>query len=485
MNSIKGGLISLSGSFFQQGISLAGTLILARILSPEDYGIYGLCFTMFVFFQAFLDFGITPIYIKLDYVDDQINSAFFFVNIFFGAMVSFILLIIAPFFADYFKIPLLKPLLYTQAIIPFLQSISNQPFGQLLRTQKFVSAEITSVGSNLIAMGVGIICAIAGLGPWSLVYKHMAFNISRISGGVWFSKAKYSRVNLQQILEIKKYIVQASHLTASRFATGISGNLEKLMVGKIFGEASLGHYNQGLFVVEKPYAFSNALTTPAMSYIARMNPDKYSESYTLLSQLILAFIGLPCLIFFLYGDSITVFILGEKWIEAGSYVVFLSFLGLSLIVKSLCNIILVNETDTKKLFIYNLWCIILTYPPSLYILLHYDNLLWFVTIFSLLTLLFWFIILALCFFTYIPIKSHATQSLSYIVMMLSIFPISGILLKTYLFNAFTNWNILMEGLCCVFSAFVITFSILWIAYRSILLEQYKFIIDRLKKDRLS
>lgn len=478
MNAVKSGLISISGSVIQQSISLVGTLVLARLLSPTDYGIYALCFTTFVFFQAFLDFGITPIYIKLDYVDKTINSSFFAVNVLFGGMISIILIVIAPFFANYFELPELKSLLYVQAVIPLLQSISNQPFGQLLRSQKFVSAEITSVGSGFVAMSIGITLALMGFGPWALMYKHMAFNISRITAGFWFSKARYSLVSKTDLLNIKRYIVQASHLTLSRFATGISGNIEKLIVGKVFGEASLGHYNQGLFVTEKPYAFSNALTTPAMSYLARMNPKRYGESYQMITKLIILFIGLPCLFFFLYGSEITTLILGDKWEEAGSYVVYLSFLGLSLIIKSLCNIILVNESKTDKLLSLNLWCILFVYPVTLYTLFTFNSLLLFVQLFSGLSLLYWFFTLCKCIYQYTTDNTQAIRSIVFLFTMISIFLVSGYMAKTLLLADF-GWNIWLEAISTAVLGLSATLMGLALFFKPELSKLFQFIIQRL------
>lgn len=479
MNAVKSGLISISGSAFQQIISLVGTLVLARLLSPTDYGIYALCFTTFVFFQAFLDFGITPIYIKLDYVDKTINSSFFAVNVLFGSIISVILIVIAPFFANYFELPELKSLLYVQAVIPLLQSISNQPFGQLLRSQKFVSAEITSVGSGFIAMSVGIVLALMGFGPWALMYKHMAFNISRISAGFWYSKASYSIVSRADLMDIKKHIIQASHLTLSRFATGISGNVEKLIIGKVFGEASLGHYNQGLFVTEKPYTFSNALTTPAMSYLARMEPSRYGESYRMITKLIVLFIGLPCLFFFLYGSEITTLILGDNWVEAGSYVVYLSFLGLSLIIKSLCNIILVNESKTNKLLSLNLWCIVFVYPVTLYTLFTSNSLLLFVQLFSGLSLLYWLFTLCICLYFYTIDKAQAIRSIMFLFTMILLFLLSGYLSKTLLLQPF-NWNIWLKALTTGAFSISMTLAGLFLFFKPELSKLYLFVTDRIK-----
>ena len=476
MNAVKSGAISLTGSIFQQGISLVGTIILARILSPQDYGIYGLCFATFVFFQAFLDFGITPIYIKLEKVNKTINSSFFTLNILFGTLVSFILILIAPYFAAYYGLPQLKPLLYTQALIPFLQSMSNQPFGQLLRNQKFIEAEITAVGSNFFAMGVGILCALSGFGPWSLLYKHMAYNMSRITGGLWFSKAKYHFVRYSDLLDIKKYILQAGHLTAARFATGISGNLEKLLIGKVFGEASLGHYNQSLFISEKPSTFANALTTPAMSYLSKMAKDRYSESYMTLTHLLITLIGLPCLFLFLCGDEITLLILGNSWSEAADYVTYVSFLGFSLILKGLCNIILVNELKTTRLFYLNLWSIVLVYSISLWVLFSYHSLFWFLVVFSLLSLLFWLFVLLNTLLQAHQGDKIEVSDFIFIVYLIGSYLLIGYGIERLLDLSSLSVLLKIPAILCI--TLILTLFLSYLLFPKQILTQIQFIKDR-------
>lgn len=477
MNALKSGLVSAGGNILLQLVSLIGTIVLARLLTPEEFGIYGYCFAVFLFFQAFLDFGITPIYIKLDHVDERINSSFLAVNAFCGVAVALVLILLAPIVARYFELPILRWMLYLQATIPILQSLSNQPFGQLQRKKKFVQAEITTVGANISAMSVGIITAWLGHGPWALLYKQLGFAVVRLLGALGFSRAKYHLISWQDIKNIRTHIMHAGNLTASRLATGISGNLEKLLVGKVFGEQTLGHYNQALFVTDKPNILAHALITPALAYMARMDSSRYGESYALLTKGLLTLVGIPCLFFFLYGDVLTTTFLGDQWTEAGQYVIFLCFLGVSLIMKGISNVILVNEHSTKDLLMYNVWSLVIIYPLALAILFYYHDMYRFVQLFSLISLAFWFGILARCLVRFGRDRHLVRDTLVYIISLGVIFLGIGVALKSWLSTY--DWSIWLEIISVFVLAGLLTFVIMRLLFPRQVGVMLRFISERL------
>lgn len=477
MNSIKGGAISLLGVSIQQLISLGGMIYLARILTPQDFGIYAICFAVFLFFQSFLDFGLTPLYLKYPEVNVTINSSFLSINLFFGVVVAVILLALSPLVVGYYKIDLLYTIFFIQAGVALTMSLSNQPFSQLIRQKRFIHTESITISSNLFALIVAILLALKGFGPIALAAKHLTYGLTRFIGSIVLSKAKYTWISLTKILEIKSYIVQAYHLTVSRLITGISGNIDKLIIAKIFGETILGHYERALFVVEKPNTFRNALTTPAMSYIAQMEKQNLSEAYSILSHLILFFIGLPCLFFFSYGSDLTLLILGPQWGFASEYVSYLAFLGFALILKGLVNIIHINELETKRLlniyWLYILWI----YPPLLYSIFALDGkMTTFVIIYSFGSLLYW---LVLWVYTMIKFTTQSTwlNPVTYILVLVPLFLCLLSLIKEHFSSI--DFNLYLEMVLSLITSLILTSIIMWCLFNHQIKNQYNFIRSRI------
>jgi O-antigen/teichoic acid export membrane protein len=474
MNPVKGGAISFIGVGLQQLINLGGAIVLARILGPEDFGVYALCFAVFLFFQSFLDFGLTPIYLKYPAVNKLVNSTFLSINVFFGVLVAILVLLISPLMVYYYDLNLLSRLFPIMAISAICMSSSNQPFSQLLRNKKFYSTESISIGSAAISLIISISLALSGWGAMALAIKHLSYSFTRLISALLLSRAKYQLVSLKNILAIKPYIIQAYHLVISRLITGISGNIEKLFVGKIFGEFTLGHYERGLFVVDKPNTFRNALTTPAMSYLSTMKGEPLQQAYKILSLFILNFIGIPCLCFHLFGQDITTLILGDQWISAGSYVVWLAFLGLSLIFKGLTNIMYINDLKTKQLTrLYWIGALTIFTPVIIGLLFIKINMLVFVTLYSILSLAYWFICWCRTILKYVD-NHDAWRVIAYVSTLLTTFVIVG-----ELSQRFITFDSFFEILLLLILSWVVAMILTGIIFNSEMQLQKKFIVDRL------
>ena len=474
MNPVKGGAISFIGVGLQQLINLGGAIILARILGPEDFGVYALCFAVFLFFQSFLDFGLTPIYLKYPSVNKLVNSSFLSINIFFGVLVAMILLLLSPLMVHYYDLTLLYTLFPIMAFSAICMSVSNQPFSQLLRNKKFYSTESISIGSAAVSLIISISLALSGWGAVALAIKHLSYSFTRLLSALLLSRAKYQFVSIKNILAIKPYIIQAYHLVISRLITGISGNIEKLFVGKIFGEFTLGHYERGLFVVDKPNTFRNALTTPAMTYLSTMKGERLRQAYRILSLFILNFIGIPCLCFHLFGQEITTLILGDQWIYAGSYVVWLAFLGLSLIFKGLTNIMYINDLKTKELTkLYWIGALIVFAPIIIGFLIFKVDMLVFVTVYSILSLVYWFICWCNTILRYVD-RNSAIRVISFVITLLTLFVLMG-----KLFQLFLSFNSFVEILCSLILSWLVAMLLTGIIFNPEMQMQKKFIVDRL------
>ena len=304
--------------------------------------------------------------------------------------------------------------------------------------------------------------------------KHLSYSFTRLLSALLLSRAKYQFVSIKNILAIKPYIIQAYHLVISRLITGISGNIEKLFVGKIFGEFTLGHYERGLFVVDKPNTFRNALTTPAMTYLSTMKGERLRQAYRILSLFILNFIGIPCLCFHLFGQEITNLILGDQWIYAGSYVVWLAFLGLSLIFKGLTNIMYINDLKTKELTrLYWIGALIVFAPIIIGFLIFKVDMLVFVTVYSILSLVYWFICWCNTILRYVD-RNSAIRVISFVITLLTLFVLMG-----KLFQLFLSFNSFVEILCSLILSWLVAMLLTGIIFNPEMQMQKKFIVDRL------
>lgn len=297
MSALRSAFNSLSGTIVNLLIGLVGIIVLARLIPVEDHGIYALSYAIYLLFQPFLDFGLTPVYIKIASVTNSTNSVFFFMNIFIGVGIAAVMMTSSPFIADFFGHNVLIWLLCIQAISVVLLSAGNQPISQLFRNKQFLSAESVRNVSALLSLLIAIYLAIIGWGIWALAAKFLLNALFRLLAVLWLVKPTYRWINFSLLKEYTSSIKFGGFITASRILAGYTNNLDKLIIGKMFGESALGHYEKATVIVDKPNNLRNALTTPAFAHLARMSKSRYTENYYLIAYLFGFFAGCPALFF--------------------------------------------------------------------------------------------------------------------------------------------------------------------------------------------
>ena len=167
------------GRFSTQGISFVISILLARILSPSDYGVIGMIGIFMAIAQTFIDSGFGSALIrKKDCSDTDYSTAFYF-NIVVGIVSYLILFISAPIIADFFKTPILVDIVRVLSINLFLNSLTIVQTSILTKAVDFKSQAKISLVAVIVSGIIGLIMAYHGHGVWSLVYQSISMSIVR------------------------------------------------------------------------------------------------------------------------------------------------------------------------------------------------------------------------------------------------------------------------------------------------------------------
>ena len=395
MRAIESAGYSFLGAIFNLVVSVIGMGVLGRLLSPEAFGEFALCYSLYLIFAPLLDFGLTAAYIKRSEVNEEVNSSFFMFNLSCGIMIAILISICAPFLSTFYDNQNLTALCVIIALTAVVMSAGNQPMSQLMRSKRFDIWALISSGSTLLGLLVGISLAWMGWGVWALVTKLLSMAVFRLCSVFLFLKPTYRLVGLTTI---KRYIDSlrfGAYIAGSRLVQGYANNLDRFIVGKIFGESLLGQYDKGIQIAEKPNVVRNAMTAPAMAHIARLPQNNTARPYVLIVLISSIIAGFPVLFLFLYGDVLTILILGSQWTEAASFALFLAFYGYALILKGLTNVIHINEEKARRLLKVYIVSIVIIYPIAVITyFVQGQSLYHFVAIFSMTSILFWIIVLA-------------------------------------------------------------------------------------------
>ncbi|VTY03423.1 Lipopolysaccharide biosynthesis protein WzxC [uncultured Prevotella sp.] len=255
--------------FSNQGVQFVFSIILARLLSPSDYGIIAMVTIFFAVAQSFVDSGFSNALVrKTDRVEEDLSTCFYF-NIGVGIIAYIVLFLIAPLVANFYNQPILSPIIRITGLGVILNSLCVVQ--QALFTIKidFKSQAKITLSATVISGIVGIILAYQGYGIWALVWQGVASSIVRM-GLLWLMSKWRPRTGFSKS-SFNYLFGYGSKLLASGLLDTIYNNIYPIIIGKFYNPAQLGNYSRALGWAQLPSANITSIlqrvTFPVLSTI--------------------------------------------------------------------------------------------------------------------------------------------------------------------------------------------------------------------------
>ena len=254
--TVKGVGWSAADTFLGQGVTFVVGLVLARILSPEEYGLIGIVTIFTTIMLGFVDSGFSNALIRKHEVSDEDYSTLFLFNLFVSIFMYALLYCGAPAIAKFFDRPQLVSLTRVMGLLLIFQALSIVQYTILSRRIDFKTKTKASIISAISSGVIGIGMALTGFGVWSLVAQQLSrqliYSIFLWIFNNWWPKLKLS-------LDSFKYMWSFGwKLMLSSFLDRVWTQLYQAVVGKYYSPATLGQYTRS-----KEYAsiFSANLTS--------------------------------------------------------------------------------------------------------------------------------------------------------------------------------------------------------------------------------
>ena len=240
--TVKGVAWTSLDKFTNLGFGFVIGIILARLLSPSDYGLLAMIGVFNAIAFAFLDSGFGNALIrKPDLTEDDNTTAFLF-NLVAGIVLFGVIWFIAPWVSAFYDKPILTPLLRAEGSLLIVTSFKIVQNTQLTRALNFKAKMIIRIVSSVSGGVIGIIAAYSGLGVWALVAMHIADAlISLVLLWVispWRPRGKWSKSSFNYLWGY------GSKLLASGLLNTIYGNIYPIIIGKCYSAADLGQYTR-------------------------------------------------------------------------------------------------------------------------------------------------------------------------------------------------------------------------------------------------
>lgn len=257
------------GRFSTQGVSFVISVLLARILSPSDYGVIGMIGIFLAISQTFIDSGFGSALIrKKDCTDTDYSTAFYF-NVVVGIVCYLILFFCAPFIANFFDTPILKDIVRVLSINLFLGSLTIVQGAKLTAAVDFKSQAKIGLAATIVSGCVGLGMAYSGYGVWSLVYQSVSSSVVRTLllwiVTKWRPLRTFSKQSFKYLFGFGSKILSASLLHT------IYSNLTTILIGKFYTPKDLGYYSRGESLAQLPSTnitgILSSVTYPILSKI--------------------------------------------------------------------------------------------------------------------------------------------------------------------------------------------------------------------------
>lgn len=327
--ALKGVFWSSMEQFGNQIIGFVISVVLARLLLPEEFGLIAMLAVFMGISRTLIDSGLGSSLIRTENPTDVDYSTVFYFNLMGSLIIYAIIALAAPLIAKFYNQPQLTQIVRIYCIVIIISAFATIQQTRLTKLLDFKTQMLVSTPSLIISGIVGIVMALKGFGVWSLVWSKIAQSAASTLQ-LWYW-AKWHPLWVFSNEKFKQHFNFGFKLTLSGLLNNIFVNLYPIIIGKFFAPAQVGFYTKAnslkMLPVSTISGVLNKVTYPMFSEI--QNDDRRLKSvYKRIMQMVI-FLVAPTLIFLaVLGEPIFRFLYTEKWLPAVPYFQILCVAGI-------------------------------------------------------------------------------------------------------------------------------------------------------------
>lgn len=311
---IKGILYTSASKYIGILMSMGITFVLARLLSPSDFGIIAIAYVMINLLNLVTDFGLGPAILQSDELEDSDLSSLFNFTFLFGLIGTLVLFFAAPYISDFYKNSNLSSVIRILSVSLIFISLNTVPNALLLKEKKFKEIAIRAVIINFVAGVIAILGAFHGLGVYALVCQALVSNISLFAYN--FAKSNIRLHWYIHLPSLKKVFNYSLFQFLSSLINFASKELDKPLIGKFLQLSSLGYYEKSYRLMQLPVNNLTFVFTPVLQPLFKDISNNDAELDTKYCKLLsyLSLVAFPLTVFlFFSAQDIILFFYGNNW----------------------------------------------------------------------------------------------------------------------------------------------------------------------------
>ncbi|MGC5224157.1 lipopolysaccharide biosynthesis protein [Micromonospora sp. DT81.3] len=354
-SAARGAFFTLAAQVAKIVLQFLSVIVLARLLSPHDYGLLAIVLVVVGVGEIFRDFGLTTASIQAPVLTRGQRDNLFWINTAIGVVLTIAMFFLAWPIEAVTGEPEIVGMVHWLAVLFLLNGLATQHRANLARDLKFKAMAVIEVSAAAIALTVAVVSALLGAEYWALVAQQLTSGVVVLAGSViagrWLPRW-YSRQD-----SVRDLISFGWNIVATNLLVYTGSQIDTIIVGLKFGTSPLGLYNRAFQLVMTPLSQVRSPTkNVALPVLSRVQEDAPRfDNYVTAAQLLLGYgLGIPLILVTALADPIVRVMLGPQWLGAIPIVALFAVAGLLTTLSFVGYWVYLSRGLGKQLFRYTI-----------------------------------------------------------------------------------------------------------------------------------
>ena len=304
----------LIGTFFKQISVLTVSVVLARLLSPEEFGIIGMAMVFVNLSQVFVEVGFSQGLIQKQNNTQIIYSSVFFINIVLGLFVGSFIYLLAPLIGNFYENSQVTSVVQWLCFIPLISSFGSVHNILFVKKLNFKALAFRTIISTLLGGGIGVVMAFLDYGVYAIVGQQIT-TVFFFSFILWW-KSDWKPSWVFSLTELKELSNFSAFVFLDNLFRRFFLQLDTLFIGKYFSAATLGFYSRASSLNQQISGYTTdslrKVLFPTFSKLQH-DPKLFKSSYFKVFEISIFLSSLITSCCFFLAEDIIINLLGDKW----------------------------------------------------------------------------------------------------------------------------------------------------------------------------
>lgn len=349
--TVRGGVVTVTAQAVKFALQVGSTMILARLLSPADFGLIAMVAAVTGLAALFKDLGLSAAIIQRPQITSAEVSNLFWVNVAVSLALVAVTAALGPVLVWFYGESKLLAITLVLALSYLPGGLVVQPQALLRRQMRFGVLAGVELSAQLAGVAAGVAAAWWGAGYWALLIMQLTVGVWYLVGA-WFACGWWPAWPVAQT-NIRPLLAFGGYLTGANLLAFVNTHLDQILIGRFFGSHAVGNYSRAFALLLLPLQqLAGPLTTVTIPSLSRLatEPVRYRRAFLRMFELI-CLVSLPVVaIMMATADWLILVALGPQWTAATRIFAVLGLLAFAQVFSNAALWIFITQGQTKRLW---------------------------------------------------------------------------------------------------------------------------------------